>query len=67
MFAVVQIAASFVLLAGASMLLKTLMTLQAAQSGMDTRHVLVVNVPIMEYGKSEDQVREFSTANPSDV
>jgi len=58
-FAVVQIAASFVLLAGASMLLKTLMTLQAAQTGMDTRHVLAVNVPIMEYGKSQDQVREF--------
>jgi putative ABC transport system permease protein len=58
-FAVVQIAASFVLLAGASMLLKTLMTLQSAQTGMDTRHVLAVNVPIMGYGKSSDQVREF--------
>ncbi len=58
-FAVVQIAASFVLLAGASMLLKTLMTLQAAPTGMDTRHVLAVNVPIMEYGKSPDQVRGF--------
>jgi putative ABC transport system permease protein len=58
-FAVVQIAASFVLLAGASMLLKTLMTLQSAQTGMDTRHVLAVNVPVMEYGKSQDQVREF--------
>jgi hypothetical protein len=58
-FAVVQIAASFVLLAGASMLLKTLMKLQTAQTGMDTRHVLAVNVPIMEYGKSPDQVREF--------
>ena len=58
-FAVVQIAASFVLLAGASMLLKTLMTLQSAQTGMDTRHVLAVNVPVMEYGKSEGQVRQF--------
>jgi predicted permease len=58
-FAVVQIAASFVLLAGASMLLKTLMTLQTAQTGMDTRHVLAVNVPVMEYGKSHDQVRGF--------
>ena len=59
LFAVVQIAASFVLLAGASMLLKTLMTLQAAQTGMDTRHVLAVNVPVMGYGKSPDQVRGF--------
>ncbi len=59
MFAVVQIAASFVLLAGATMLLKTLMTLQAAQTRMDTRHVLAVNVPIMQYGKSPEQVRGF--------
>jgi putative ABC transport system permease protein len=58
-FAVVQIAASFVLLTGASMLLKTLMTLQAAQTGIDIRHVLAVDVPVMEYGKSQDQVREF--------
>jgi predicted permease len=58
-FAVVQIAASFVLLAGAGMLLKTLMTLQAAQTGMDTRHVLAVNVPIMGFGKTSDQVRGF--------
>ena len=36
-FAVTQIAASFVLLAGASMLLKTLLALQAAQTGFDTR------------------------------
>src|SRR5215469_6438534 len=58
-FAVVQIAASFVLLAGASMLLKTLMTLQSAQTGMDTRHVLAVNLPVMSYEKSQDQVRGF--------
>ena len=35
-FAVTQIAASFVLLAGASMLLKTLLSLQAVQTGFDT-------------------------------
>src|SRR5258705_12117611 len=45
-FAVTQIAASFVLLAGASMLLKTLLDLQAAQTGFDTRRVLVMNVPV---------------------
>src|SRR5947208_1921912 len=39
-FAVVQIAASFLLLAGASMLLKTLITLQNTRTGFDTRHVL---------------------------
>ena len=58
-FAVTQIAASFVLLAGASMLLKTLMALQAAQTGFDTRHVLAINVPAMTYGKTPQQVHEF--------
>jgi predicted permease len=44
-FAVTQIAASFVLLAGASMLVKTLLALQAAPTGFDTRRVLALNVP----------------------
>jgi predicted permease len=58
-FAVTQIAASFVLLAGASMLFKTLLAMQAAQTGMDTRKVLAMNVPVMEYGKSPEQVVNF--------
>src|SRR5229473_2584616 len=58
-FAVVQIAASFILLAGASMLLKTLLAIQAAQTGLDTRHVLVVNVPAVSYGKTPEQVVDF--------
>jgi len=58
-FAVTQIAASFVLLAGASMLLKTLLSLQAAQTGLDMRHVLAVNVPVMTYGRTPDQVVGF--------
>jgi putative ABC transport system permease protein len=58
-FAVTQIAASFVLLAGASMLVKTLLSLQAAQTGMDTRQVLAMNVPVMSYGKTPEQVVDF--------
>ena len=58
-FAVTQIAASFVLLAGAAMLLKTLLALQGAQTGFDTQHVLAVNVPVMSYGKTPQQVFEF--------
>jgi len=58
-FAVVQIAASFMLLAGASMLLKTLIAMQTAQTGMDTRHVLAVNVPVMQYQKTPQQVVDF--------
>ena len=58
-FAVTQIAASFVLLAGASMLLKTLRALQAAQTGFDTRRVLAVNVPVITYGRTPDQIQGF--------
>src|SRR5262249_41546968 len=54
-FAVTQIAASFVLLAGASMLLKTLLALQAAQTGVDTRQVLAMNVPVLSYGRQHEQ------------
>ena len=59
LFAVTQIAASFLLLAGASMLLKTLMTLQSAQTGLDIDHVLALNVPVMAYGKTPDQITGF--------
>src|SRR5712675_3007259 len=58
-FAVTQIAASFVLLAGACMAITTLIALQTAHRGFDTRHVLVVNVPAMSYGKSPQQVVDF--------
>ncbi|HTF64877.1 MAG TPA: ABC transporter permease, partial [Edaphobacter sp.] len=55
-FAMTQIAASFVLLAGASTLLNTLLALQSVQTGFDTRHVLALNVPVMSYGKTPDQI-----------
>jgi putative ABC transport system permease protein len=58
-FAITQIAASFMLLAGASMLLKTLLAIQAAQTGLDTRHVLAVNVPAVAYGKTPEQIVDF--------
>jgi putative ABC transport system permease protein len=54
-FAVTQIAASFVLLAGASMLLKTLLALQAAPTAFDTRHVLALNVPVTSNGRTLDE------------
>jgi putative ABC transport system permease protein len=58
-FAITQIAASFMLLAGASMLVKTLIQLQAVQTGFDTRRVLAINVPVMSYGKTDDQIINF--------
>ena len=58
-FAITQIAASFILLAGASMLLKTLLSLRNAQSGFDTHNVLAINVPAVSYGKTPEQVIDF--------
>ena len=46
LFAVTQIAASFVLLAGAGALVTTLLALQRAHPGMNTRDVLVLHVPV---------------------
>ena len=59
LFAVTQIAASFVLLAGASTLITTLIELQRVQTGMDTRHVLAIDVPPMSQGKTPQQVVDF--------
>ena len=42
---VTQIGASFILLAGASMLVTTLLALQKTETGMDSRHVLAINTP----------------------
>lgn len=58
-FAMTQIAASFMLLAGASMLLKTLMDMQHAREPLDTNRVLAVNLPIDSYGKTEEQINHF--------
>jgi predicted permease len=58
-FAVTQIAASFVLLTGAGMVLKTLLALEATQPGFDMRHVLAINVPVMTYVRTPDQVLGF--------
>ncbi len=44
-FATIQIACSFVLLAGAGMLIATLTALQTADTGYDMRQVLAIDVP----------------------
>ena len=61
LFAVTQIAASFMLLAGAGMLVKTLLALQTADSGFDTRNVLALDVPMMGAGagRTPDQTLAF--------
>jgi putative ABC transport system permease protein len=58
-FAVTQIAASFVLLAGASVLITTLIAMQRQQTGFDTRRVLVVDVPAPSNGRTAEQVVDF--------
>jgi putative ABC transport system permease protein len=59
LFAVIQIAASFVLLAGAGMLLTTLLSLQSASTGFKTQNVLAVNVPIVSYDRPPEQTAAF--------
>ena len=58
-FAITQIAASFVLLAGASMLITTLIALQRTQTVLDASHVLAINVPAITYSKTDQQVVDF--------
>jgi len=58
-FAVTQITASFLLLAGAGALLRTLLMLEKTQPPFETAHVLAVNLPVMTDGRSPEQVREF--------
>jgi predicted permease len=58
-FAVVQIAASFVLVASAAASVKTLLSLEAAQTGFDIQHVLAVNVPVMHLGRTPSQVVDY--------
>jgi predicted permease len=58
-FAITQIGASFVLLVGAGMLVRTLLELQAARTGFDMRQVLAINVPVVAYGRTPDQIQGF--------
>jgi putative ABC transport system permease protein len=58
-FAVTQIAASFVLLAGAGMLLTKLLALQATQTGFNLTNVLALNVPIVSYSREPEQIVGF--------
>jgi len=58
-FAVTQIAASFLLLAGAGAIVRTLMVLEKNQPPFLTAHVLAVNLPVMTDGRTPDQVHAF--------
>ncbi len=58
-FAVTQITASFLLLAGACVLMKTLFVLEQTRPPFNSAGVLAINLPVMSYGKSPQQVRDF--------
>jgi predicted permease len=58
-FAVMQITASFLLLTGAAVLMRTLYVLEKTQPPFDTAHVLAINLPTMSYGRTPEQVQEF--------
>ena len=55
-FATTQIACSFVLLAGAGMLLTTLVSLQHVNTSYDMRHVLVFDIPMSMTGASASPI-----------
>ncbi len=59
LFAVVQITASFLLLTGAAVLMRTLYSLEQTRPPFDTSHVLALNLPVMNYGRTPEQVTAF--------
>jgi len=58
-FAITQITASFLLLAGAAALMRTLFVLEQTQPPFATANVLAVNLPVMSYGRTPGQVSQF--------
>jgi predicted permease len=58
-FAVMQITASFLLLTGAAVLMRTLYVLERTQPPFDTTRVLALNLPTMTSGRTPEQVQEF--------
>jgi predicted permease len=54
-----QITASFLLLTGAAVLMRTLYTLEQMRPPFDTARVLAVNLPVMSYGRTPQQVQDF--------
>jgi putative ABC transport system permease protein len=64
-FATTQIAFSFVLLAGAGMLVAALIALQAANTGFLTRQVLAFELPPVSLGSSSSTSRTTRTPTPA--
>ena len=58
-FAIMQITASFLLLTGAAVLMRTLYVLEKTQPPFDTARVLALNLPAMSYGRTPEQIQDF--------
>jgi predicted permease len=58
-FALVQIAASFVLVAAAAAAVATLLSLEAQHANFETHRVLAINVPIVHDGRTPVQVANY--------
>jgi predicted permease len=58
-FAIMQITASFLLLTGAAVLMRTLYVLEKTQPPFDPARVLAMNLPTMTYGRTPEQVQDF--------
>lgn len=58
-FALVQVAASFVLVAAAAAAVNTLLALESARSRFDTQHVLAINVPVIHDGRTPSQIVDY--------
>ncbi len=58
-FAILQITASFLLLTGATVLMRTLYVLEKTQPPFDPARVLALNLPVMSYGRTPEQVQDF--------
>jgi predicted permease len=58
-FAVMQITASFLLLTGAAVLMRTLYTLEQTRPPFETARVLAINLPVMTYGRTPQQIQDF--------
>ncbi len=59
-FAVTQITASFLLLAGAGLLLRTLHDLASQPPPFDTARVLAINLPPVIHGRTPRQLQDFN-------
>jgi putative ABC transport system permease protein len=58
-FALVQIAACFLLVAVSAATVNTLVSLEAVRARFETYHVLAVNVPVMRDGRTPSQIVDY--------